>query len=172
MRLFDDDRIGCYLDAIDHRVEKTPDGKEIKMIDLTLRVQPFTPALALSLNAEVRALLFTLTDATPKPTIKAVEFRLPCPRQVLDVFLLPEGDTPQLRLQDIEISGPRARTEKGVDGYGFVFYASFGPASARELEYVCGWHTQQRFITFHPVQPSLLDGLHGPGLQLLAPVEA
>jgi hypothetical protein len=160
MRLFDDDKIGCYLDDIGHRVEKTKDGKEIKVVDLTLRVQPFTPAVAEALDPDVRSLLFGLGDGEPKPKIKAVEFRLPIPRQVVDVFVLPEGDVPPgIRFIDVEISGPRARTEKGVDGYGFVFYASFGPVSARELEFVCAWHTQQRFLTFQAQMPSLLDDI-------------
>jgi hypothetical protein len=43
MRLFDgDERIGCYLDGVNLRLEKTKD-QELKVVDLTLRVQPFTP---------------------------------------------------------------------------------------------------------------------------------
>lgn len=156
MRLFDDDKIGCYLDGIDHRVEKTKDGKEVKMVDLTLRVQPLTPELAVSLDPGVRALLFSMSDATPKPMIKALEFKLTVDRQQLTVFVLPEGEVPpQITFMDVEIGGIRARTEKGVDGFGLVFYASFGPVGARDLEYVCDWHTQQRFLTFKEQQPAL-----------------
>jgi hypothetical protein len=156
MRFFDDAKVGCYLDDIGHRVEKTKDGKEIKMIDLTLRVQPLSPELAVSLDPDVRALLFNMGDGEPKPKIKALEFRLPIPRQALTVFLLPEGDTdPQIAFSDVEIGGVRARTEKGVDGYGLVFYASFGPVGREELEYVCNWHTQQRFVTFVEQAPAL-----------------
>jgi len=36
-----------------------------------------------------------------------------------------------------------------------VFYVAYGPASPRELEYVCDWLTQQRFVTFQPQQPAL-----------------
>jgi hypothetical protein len=158
MRLFDDDRIGCYLDDIGHRVEKTKDGLEIKMVDLTLRVQPLTPELATSLDPDVHALLFNLGDGQPKPKIKAMEFRLPCGRQAMSVYLLPEGlADPQIRFVDVEIDRPRARTEKGVDGYGFVFYASFGPVGAQDLEYICNWYTQQRFVTFQPQQLSLIE---------------
>ena len=56
MRLFDEDRIGCYLDHIGHRVEKASDGEPRAMIDLTLRVQPFTPELAGAFDPDVRAL--------------------------------------------------------------------------------------------------------------------
>lgn len=155
MRFFDDDKVGCYLDDIGHRLEKTKEGGEIKMIDLTLRVQPLTPALALSLDPDVRALLFAMGDGQPKPKIKALEFKLPVDKQCMTVFLLPEDDVAQIAFDVVEISSPRARTEKGVDGFGFVFYASFGPVGASELEYVNEWYTQQRFVTFQPQQPAL-----------------
>lgn len=155
MRLFDDDHIGCYLDDIGHRVEKTKDGKEIRMVDLTLRVQPLTVELAHALDEDVRALLFTLGDALPKDKIKAIHFALSVPRQAVSVRLVPEADDGALLLTDAEISGVRARVEKGVDGYALVFYVSVGPIGARDLEYFVGWHTQQRFLTFHPQEPVL-----------------
>ncbi len=155
MRLFDDDKIGVYLDDIGHRVEQTKDKKELKMIDLTLRVQPFTPELATSLDPDVRALLFNLGDAEPKKKIKSLEFKLQVPNQRLEVFMLPELDEPTLVLHDVEITGVRARTEKSVDGYGLVFYASWGPVGRDEIEACIAWHTQQRFITCTPQEPAL-----------------
>jgi hypothetical protein len=154
MRLFDEDKVGIYLDAIGHRVEKTKDGKETKVVDLTLRVQPFTVELATALDADVRALLFNMGDALPKAKLKAIHFKLPVPKQTMTVHLLPELD-PQIVFTDVEIDGVRARTESGVDGFALVFYASFGPLSPRDLEYVCDWLTQQRFITFQPQEPAL-----------------
>ena len=150
MRLFDDDKVGCYLDAIDHRVERTSDS-ETKMIDLTLRVQPFTPELAVSFDPDVRALLFSMSDATPKPKIKALHLALTVPRQMLAIYALPDAEN-GLVLTECEVTGCRARTEKGVDGFALVFYVSYGPAGPDELEYVCAWLTEQRFVTFHPQQ--------------------
>lgn len=154
MRFFDHDKVGCYLDDIGHRVEKTKDGKELKMIDLTLRVQPFTPELAVSLDPDVRALLFSMGDATPKPKLKACHFALQIPKQRLTIGTLPET-ADQIVLDDCEVGDVRARTEKGVDGFGLVFYVSYGPASPTDLEYVCDWLTQQRFVTFVEQQPAL-----------------
>jgi hypothetical protein len=153
MRLFDDDQVGVYLDAIDHYVDRQSDG-ETKMVKLTLRVQPFTPALAVSFDPDVRALLFSLGDATPKPKIKALHLALTVPRQMLAIYALPEAER-GLVLTDCEITGCRARTEKGVDGFALVFSVSYGPASPDELEYVCAWLTDQRFVTFHPQAPAL-----------------
>jgi hypothetical protein len=158
MRLFDEDQVGVYLDAIDHYVDRDSDS-ETKMVKLTLRVQPFTPELAVSFDPDVRALLFTLSDAAPKPKIKEVKLALTVPTQMLAIYALPEAES-GLVLTDCEISGCRARTEKGVDGFALIFYVSYGPASPDELEYVCAWHTTQRFITFHPQAPALDFGKH------------
>lgn len=154
MRLFDIDKVGVYLDGIGHRVERENDA-EIKMVDLTLRVQPLTPELASALDPDVRALLFSMHTSDPKPKIKTLEFNLIVDRQLARVFLLPEETTAQIAFSDLEISSVRARREKGVDGFGLVFYASFGPVGKDELEYICNWHTQQRFVTFDAQDPSL-----------------
>lgn len=154
MRLFDVDKVGCYLDAIGHRVEKTKDGKEIKMVDLTLRVQPLTPELAVALDPDVRALLFNLGDALPRQKLKAIHFALTVPKQQVTVSLLPELDA-RVVFDDCEVGDVRARTEKGVDGFGLVFYVSYGPASPSDLEYICDWLTQQRYVSFVEQQPAL-----------------
>jgi hypothetical protein len=103
----------------------------------------------------VRTLLFNLSDAKPKPKLKTVHFALTVPRQLLAIYPLPELEDGRIALSECEITGVRARTEKGVDGYALVFYVSFGPASPAELEYVCEWLTQQRFITFQAQAPAL-----------------
>jgi hypothetical protein len=156
MRLFDLDKIGVYLDGVTLRLEKTKDS-EHKVIDLTLRVQPFTAELAAALHPEVRALLFTLNSATPKPLIKSIGLALPdIPKQHFDCFLLPEDtQAGAFTFMHAEISEPRARTEKGVDGYALVFYATIGPVGKDELEYVTTWYAQQRFVTFREAQGTL-----------------
>jgi hypothetical protein len=162
MRLFDtDEPIGCYLDDIGHRIEKT-NGGEIKMVDLTLRVQPFTPEQAAALDPDVRSLLFSLSDATQRPKIKRVHFNLSVPRQTMEIRPVPDIDARRL-FSDVEITDVRARTQANVDGFALVFYATFEPAGAADLEYVCNWLTQQRFITFEPLQPALaFDGAEEP----------
>lgn len=160
MRLFDendhDPKVGLYLDGVNLRLDKGKDH-EHKVIDLTLRVQPFTPELAVRLHPDVRALLFTMGDATPKPLLKSVELKLPSlTNQHLDCFLLPDEDgAGGFTLTHAEISDPRVRTEKGVDGYALVFYATIGPVGKDELEFCVGWYTQQRFVTFTEAQANL-----------------
>ena len=160
MRFFDTDRVGAYLDAVTLRLEKTKDT-EHKVIDLTLRVQPFGSELAASLHPDVRALLFTGdADGAPKPLLKAVELRLTdVPHQHIECALLAEDSVGIFTLRDAEISDPRVRTEKGVDGYALIFYATIGPVGRDELEYVVNWYTGQRFLTFSEAQvPLNFDG--------------
>jgi hypothetical protein len=156
MRLFDEDRIGCYLDAIGHRLEKTPGGDVVKMIDLTLRVQPLTAALASALDLDVHAELFRLNDGAQKEIVKGIEFAMVVPNQRLLIYAVPDIPDPSAVLVDAEISSVRARTEKNVDGFALVFYVSVGPVDRDQLEYICRWHGEQRFVTFDK-QQALLD---------------
>lgn len=153
--LFDDERICCYLDSIGHRVEKTAGGDEQKICDLTLRVQPFTPELAVSLDPDVRALLFRMDNGEPKPKIKAMEFSLLVATQRLTVCAAPDMPQPSIAFTDVSIAKVRARTEKDVDGYGLTFHCSTGPLSPQQLEYICQWHTEQRYVTFASEQLDL-----------------
>lgn len=155
MRLFDgDDRIGCFLDGVNLRLEKTKDG-EVKVVDLTLRVQPFTPELAAALDPDVKVELFAMTDSRPRPKVKSVEFNLTVPKQRIQVSLLPEGGGGGIALFDVEISGVRARTEKGVEGWALIFYASLGPVGREALDYFVGWYCEQRFLAFDPQQETM-----------------
>jgi hypothetical protein len=155
MRLFDEDKIGCYLDAIGHRIEKTSDGDPIKMIDLTLRVQPLTAALASALDLDAHAELFRLNDGSAKEIVKSIEFAIRVPNQRILIYATPDIPDPSTVLLDAEITSVRARTEKNVDGFALVFYASVGPVDRDQLEYVCRWHGEQRFLTFDKQQPAL-----------------
>lgn len=154
MRFFDDDRVGVFLDGVGLRLEKTKDG-EMKVIDLTLRVQPFTPELAASLDPELRQELFTMTGAEAKKKIAGLSWKMTVPKQHIDVHLLPDEGRPAICLLDAEITDARVRTEKGVDGFALIFYATIGPVGRDELEYVVNWYTQQRFLTFRQAQETM-----------------
>jgi hypothetical protein len=103
----------------------------------------------------VKAELFALGDGSPRPKLKAVDFRLTVPKQRIEISLLPEGGGSGLALFDVDVDGFRARTEKGVDGWALVFYATVGPVGREELEYFVNWYTQCRFLTFQPQQQAM-----------------
>lgn len=155
-RLFDVEKVGLFLDSFSPRIEKR-ESEEVKLLDLTLRLQPLTPELASALAGDglIKKSLYRLDDGSPLPNIKSIAFNLSVARQLLTIYAAPDVETPSIALDQVEISDIRARTEKGVDGWGLVFYASFGPVSKVELEFVQRWYTGQQFVTFHEAQPSL-----------------
>jgi hypothetical protein len=167
-RLFETDtKVGVFLDSFSPRIERR-EGGEVKMIDLTMRVQPLTTELASTLAGDglIKKSLFRLDDASPLPNIKSVAFNLSVAKQRLEIHAAPDYPVPSIAIDAVEISEIRARTQKGVDGWGLVFYGSFGPASKAELEFVQRWYTEQQFISFFEAEPSLeleseRDAQHG-----------
>lgn len=159
-RLFSVPKIGLFLDSITHATEKRRE-EEVKIVTLTLRAQPFGADLARAVDDGVggdsglRSTLFKLNHPDPKPHLKRVDFSVGCPRQQLHVFAAPDTTTPSLMLDQVKIFGTYARTEKDLNGYGFVFKASFGPPGRKELEFITDWHLSQRFVTFQEAEPGL-----------------
>lgn len=149
MRFFDCD-VPVYLDAVTLRLDKKT---EDKLVDLTLRVQPFDADLAEALHPDVRALLFTGT--TPHPLVKAVELRVAVDTQHIECSQSADEPIGLFTLREVEISDPRVRTEKGVDGLALVFYATLGPVGRDELEQIVHWYTQVRYLTFNEAQAML-----------------
>jgi hypothetical protein len=156
MKLFNVAKVGLYLDTITHATEKRQDA-EVKIVTLTLRVQPFDVQLAAAMPDGVRATLFKMTSGDPKDTLRRVDFALGVPRQNLHIFAAPDTGQPSIVLTQVKIGGTYARTEKAVSGYGFVVKASFGPVGRTELEYICDWHLGQRFVTFEEAEPGFFD---------------
>jgi hypothetical protein len=155
-RLFDLAKIGVFCDAISHTTEKRKDDPEVKVIQLTLRVQPFDSKLAGQVRQDVRQTLFKLNaPSEPQAHLARVNFALGVPRQDLEIFASSDTDRASLLIEHVKISGVYARTEKNVNGYAFVWKATFGPASKQELEFVENWRNGQRFITFQESEASL-----------------
>jgi hypothetical protein len=158
MKLFTVPKVPCCCDAVTHRLERRKDH-EVKVVDLTLRVQPFTAQLAAALDpkeyAFVKRYLFKQSDGSAIVDLKAAEFRLPNGRQKLSVFPASDIATPSIVFDQVKVMKLRVRTQKNVDGWALVVKVSFGPASKQELEAVSGWYTEQRAVTFDEAEPSL-----------------
>jgi len=157
MRFFDVPNVPCYLESVSFRAEKTPD-QEITVADCAIRVQPLDAELAEALDPELRAELFA-KSGEPRPKVTLLGWRLPLAKQHLDCAVLADqasgGD---FRLLDAEITQPRVRRTKDIDGFALVFYATVGPLGRDELEFlVLRWLRQQRFVTFTEAQGNLLD---------------
>lgn len=161
MRLFDLDAVPCSLDTLAFRVEKQKGATEQKVIDLTLRVEPFTIDLASSVDPAVRKLLFTLQNVRPKSLIHLVELNFPIAKQRLvvqrtDTMLADRiigiGD---MLFPDAKIHRLRAKVPKERDDYAFLFVATVTDVGPQQLEYLHAWLTESRFVTFAEEQPAL-----------------
>ena len=151
MRLFDHDHLECWLDTIAHRVDKD----DVKVLDLTLRVEPFTAELATGIDEDFRTLLFSAKKPVPKPNIKSMEFIMPIAPQRLLVRVARDVAAGELALNDCAIDKIRAKRPKDKSEYLFTCRASLLRPSARELEFVIKWHTESRFVTFVELQADL-----------------
>jgi hypothetical protein len=159
MQLFTVGKVGCYCDAITHRLEKRKSGDEVKVVDLKLRIQPFTAQLAAALDPSVysfvRRMLFRQADGTPINDYKAIEFKGFGERQLLTIFATPDTGRASIAIDECKVGKILAKTEKSVDGWALVLRVSFGPADKAELQYVSEWYTEQRFVSFAPAHPAL-----------------
>jgi hypothetical protein len=158
MKLFTTAKIGMHCDGIGHKLETRKDH-EVKIVTLTLRVQPFTAQLAAALDPDwygfAKRVLFKQANGEPFEDLKAIEFKAPPDRQQLIVFASVDTVRASIAFDQAKVTKVRARTEKGVDGFALVIGVSFGPVGKRELEYVNHWYTEQRFVTFEAAEPSL-----------------
>jgi hypothetical protein len=159
-RLFSVSKVGLFLDSYKGATEKRKQG-EVKVVVMQLRVQPFDAKLAATIDdgvgdeSNVRATLFKLNHPDPKAHLDRVNFALGCPRQILSIFASPDTEEARLAFDQVKISGTYARTEKGVNGYAFVFTATYGPAGRDELEFIQHWLHTQHFVTFDESEPLL-----------------
>ncbi len=152
-QLFDVAKVALTCDAVVHTTEKRKDG-EVKVIALTLRVQPFDAKLATALHPDVRTTLFKLSHPDPHAHLTRVNFALGVPRQDLACYATPETVGGARRLEQVKIDGVYARTEKGLTGYALVFKATFGPVSDAELGFVEAWRTGMKFVTCTESEPN------------------
>lgn len=146
-RLFSVAKVGCYCEAITHSTERRKDGEQ-KVIQLTLRVDPFDAKLASAVDPLVRQTLFKLGNADPQGHVRKVSFGLGTPRQQLTVWATPDSPKASIALDHVRIADLYARTSKDARGYVCVFKAIFGPVNAKELEYVEAWRNTMAFVTF------------------------
>lgn len=158
MKLFSVGKVPMYCEGITHRIERRKSG-DAKVVDLQLRIEPFTAQLAAALDqteyAFVRRLLFTMNDASPVIDLKVVELRTPADRQKLLCFPATDTVKASIALDQVKVTKIRARKQKAGAAWVVYLHVSFGPLGKSELEYVNAYYTEQRFITFEEAEPSL-----------------
>ncbi len=146
-------KVGCYCESITHSTERRKDG-EVKVIQLSLRVEPFDAKLATAIASSVRATLFKLSSAEPHDHLRRVSFGLGVNRQRLTVFATPDTQRATIALDQVKVSDVYARAAKDARTYALIFKAVFGPPGARELEFAEHWRNGMAFVTFEAAEPS------------------
>lgn len=159
MDLFTVGKIPMYCESISHRLERRKDS-EVKVVDLALKVTPFTPQLAAALNQDeygfVKRTLFKMSDASPTVDLRSVEFRPPSDRQDLHCFAAPDVSRESIRITHAKVTKIRARSSKDANGWTLYINVSFGPLDKNELAWINDFYTGQSFISWSESEPSLM----------------
>jgi hypothetical protein len=166
MHLFTTGKIPLYCEGISHRIEKRKDS-EVKVVDLTLKIEPFNAQLAAALDQDeygfVKRTLFKLNDGDPTIDLRAVEFRPPADRQQLHCYATPDSADASICFDHVRVTKMRARSSKEATGWVFYLHVSFGPVDKTELEAVNEWYTGMKWVRFEECEPSFaFDDEHQP----------
>lgn len=154
---FDTEHVPCYLDDLGHRVMKDKSGEEIKVVDLTFRIEPMTPILAAELDDAIKGTLFRRNDAEINPHLKSVVFSFqPKPQEI--VFRPdPMIAKASLELGEAKLTQFRARKPKDGNHWVFLFRATTAHLTGADLLYLQEALYKQHFLTFANAVAGLFD---------------
>ena len=157
-QLFKSGKIGCFVDTYSPAIEKRR-SEETSVVTVKFRVQPFDAKLATLLDdgvgedSNIKATLFNLSTAEPKPNFTRHDFRLGLARQNLHLFASPDTPEARVMIPQAKITGTFVRSQKDNNALALIFKASFGPVGRDELELIHSLHRSQTFITFEESEP-------------------
>lgn len=158
MKLFTVGKVGCFCEAVAFSTE-TRRGEVVKIAVAQLKIDPFDHKLAAAMGCDgVRTTLFKLNHPDPNPILGPhTDLAVGMPRQVLKVFEAPDVPKSSIAFDQARIYGVHALAQKDARGFALRFKASFGPLSARELEFLNNWRLSQRFVSFDEAEPGMFD---------------
>lgn len=160
-RLFSVGKVGVFVDTVSLGKEKRKGGDEATVLKLACRVDPFTSELAAAIDeglggdTNVRASVFRLNDAKPKPHLERLDMSLDCPRQRVDLYASPDTDSSRICFDQVKVSGFYVRAQKDSAALTAIFTLAFGPFGKDELEAATQYFRNQMFCSFHAAEPSL-----------------
>lgn len=158
MKLFDTkEPVPLFCDTYKPAVEKRR-GEEVKVIDIRLLVQPLTPELAAAFASgeyPIKSELFNASDGEMRPNVNLVGFDVAIPRQTLKIFATPETVVHSATIAQAKIEKIKARVERGVNAWGLVLHAKFGPVDKSDLEFVHRWKGTQMWALTEESEPML-----------------
>lgn len=158
MKLFTVGKVGCFCEAVAFSTE-TRRGEVVKIAVVQLKVEPFDHKLAAAMGCEgVRTTLFKLNHPDPNPILgNHIDLAVGVPRQILKVFEAPDVARGSIAFDQARIFGVHALGQKDASGFALRLKASFGPLSAKELEFLNQWRLSQKFVSFDEAEPGMFD---------------
>lgn len=157
-KLFKSGKVGCFVDTYSPGIEKRR-SEETSILTIKFRVQPFDAKLATLLDdgvgddSNIKATVFNLSTAEPKPNFTRHDFKLGLARQNMHLFASPDTEDARVMLPQVKITGTFVRSQKDNNALALIFKASFGPVGRDELELIHSLHRSQTFIKFEESEP-------------------
>lgn len=155
--MFDTEKIGMYLDDIGHRVMKDKQGDELKVLDLTFRIEPLTPTLAAEIADGVKGVLFRRNDGEMNQNIDRVSFTHKPKPQAIQVFPDPQIGKASLTIDEGKITRLRARKPKDGNLWVFLFRVTTAHLTGADLLYLQEALYTQKFLSFANAATGLFD---------------
>jgi len=152
--MFQTSNVPCTLEGLRHKKIKVG-SDEYKGSELTLRIDPFTPALASEL-AETKSVIYRRNDTEANPHIDAVAFNYVPRPQRIEIRPDPELK-PSVTILEAKVGKFRVRKPKDGTQWVLMFKATLIEVDAKELLYLKEALFEQRFFTFSPAAPGLFD---------------
>lgn len=150
--MFDTQLIPCYVERMGHKTIKIGKDK-YKGTELVLRIDPFTPELAVELEA-VKGICFRRNDGEVNPHIDAVSFTVKPKPQTVEIHGAPEIQA-SVKIHEAKLSKVRVRKPSDGSQWVMVFRVTFAEIGGNDLLYLKDALFEQRFFSFNDAQGGL-----------------
>lgn len=150
------ERVPLRFNRIEH-LQMQKDEKEIGLVQITLELNPLTPALAKDLSEFMRSMLFTRTDAVVNQQLRAADFNLSALPQEIVVRMATDQGKASFTIKEAKIGPFKARRSAGSTEWRLVFTATCMPASEHQLAQIVDCYRKQRVCTFADASPDLFS---------------
>ena len=107
--MFSSKHVPAYLDDLSFRIWKDKSGDEHKLVDLALRVEPLTTALAGEIHTDVKGALFRRSSGEINDRLSRVAFNIPIKPQSV-AFRGDRKMSPSFEAEEVKVSRLVARS--------------------------------------------------------------
>lgn len=153
MQMFSTQGVPCYIAGMIGKRVKV--GKEkFKGIELTLRIDPFTPELASEIG-DIKSKLFKRHDASVDPNVDSATFTFKPKTQYVEIKPEPALSWAPVKIQEAKVTKFRVRRPADGTQWVLVFKVAFAESDANDLLYLKDALFETRFFSFADSQGGL-----------------